>query len=208
MQRLQDVIEVLRKYIPENSVEPVSTLFKKYSFLLKITKSRRSKTGDYSHPGRDSGHIITVNHDLNKYAFLITFIHEVAHMSCWEKNKNNVAPHGIEWKSEFRHHLEPFLHDQIFPNELLLKLKKYILDPAASSCNDVNLMRELKKYNHNYGDFFLLEELSENSLFALRDGRIFVKGKLLRKRYKCIEVSSKKNYLISPVAEVKEVPAL
>ncbi len=200
------MIRVLGKYIPENSVLPASELFKKYSFLLKITKSRRSKTGDYTHPGKSSGHIITVNHDLNQYAFLITFVHEVAHMDCWEKYKNNVQPHGAEWKAEFKTLLLPFLNPDIFPPELLSMLKKYIQNPAASSCIDVNLMRELKKYNTNYGDFFLLEEIMENALFSLRDGRVFVKGKLQRKRFKCTEVSSKRNYLISPIAEVKQLP--
>lgn len=205
MQKLQDVIEVLRKYIPEEAVLPASAIFKNFSFLLKITKSRRSKTGDYTHPGKITGHIITINHDLNKYAFLITFVHEVAHMACWEKHKNTVSPHGIEWKNEFKDLLEPFLNSYVFPASLLSKLNKYIQNPSASSCIDINLMRELKKYNDNYGDFFLLEEIGENSVFSLRDGRIFVKGKLQRKRFKCVELSSRKNYLISPVAEVKQI---
>ena len=126
-------------------------------------------------------------------------------MSCWEKYKNSVPPHGTEWKNEFRDLLKPFLQRTIFPEDLLQHLNEYIRNPYASSCIDVNLMRELKKYNDNHGDFHLLEEISENSLFALKDGRVFVKGKLLRKRFRCIEVSSKRNYLISPVAEVTQV---
>jgi len=40
-------------------------------------------------------------------------------------------------------------------------------------------------------------------MFKLKDGRIFRKEEKLRKRYKCTEISSKRVYLFSPVAEVE-----
>ena len=42
-------------------------------------------------------------------------------------------------------------------------------------------------------------------MFKLKDGRIFRKEEKLRKRYKCVEVSSRRVYLFSPVAEVEHI---
>ena len=39
-----------------------------------------------------------MNNNLNKYSFLITITHEIAHMMIWEKHQNKVDPHGEEWK--------------------------------------------------------------------------------------------------------------
>ena len=49
----------------------------------------------------------------------------------------------------------------------------------------------------------LVEEVPANSLFKLKDGRVFKKGDKLRKRFRCEEVGSKKVYLFSPVYEVE-----
>jgi hypothetical protein len=77
-----------------------------------------------------------------------------------------------------------------------------INNPAASSCAEDGLMRVLKKYDLNGSTHKLLEELPASSLFSIEDGRIFKKGVKLRKRFKCIEVRTGKEYLFSPVYEV------
>jgi hypothetical protein len=40
-------------------------------------------------------------------------------------------------------------------------------------------------------------------LFDIGEGRIFKKGKKLRKRFQCVEVETGKLYLFSPIYEVK-----
>ena len=47
-----------------------------------------------------------------------------------------------------------------------------------------------------------LEELPEDAIFQLSTGRVFQKKELKRKRYICIELSSKKRYLVNGIAEV------
>ena len=195
--------ETLSKYIPAETVETLTDWILDYKIKVKITRSRHTKFGDYRAPQNGHGHRITINHDLNKYAFLITFIHEVAHLVVREKYKRSVAPHGNEWKHEFKVLLHPFLNHHIFPEDVLEALKKYFLNPAASSCTDVNLYRSLKKYNHHNPSSLHLEELPEQSIFQLSNGMIFKKGKLLRKRFECFEIKTKKIYLVSPVAEVE-----
>ena len=49
----------------------------------------------------------------------------------------------------------------------------------------------------------LVEELTVNTVFKIKDGRLFKKGNKMRKRYKCEELSTGKFYLFSPVYEVE-----
>ena len=72
--------QVLIKYIPETSVPLIVNWIIEYGVHLKITKDRSTKLGDFRPTlGVNRGHRITVNYNLNKYAFLITLVHEIAH---------------------------------------------------------------------------------------------------------------------------------
>jgi len=128
-------------------------------------------------------------------------VHEVAHLTTWNKFGNKVFPHGKEWKEEFKLHLKPVFELKILPEDVHKCLIEYSINPKASSCADSNLMKVLKRYD-NDSEYVHLEDIPEKSIFRLKNGRAFIKGERLRKRYKCIEVCGKKYYLISPVAEV------
>jgi hypothetical protein len=99
--------------------------------------------------------------------------------------------------------LDRFLKNKVFPadieNELLLSLK----NPAATSCAEDGLLRILRKYDRKTNGFPMVEELPGHSLFRTTDGRVFRKGKKLRKRYQCQEVATGRLYLFSPVYEVE-----
>ncbi|PKP15392.1 MAG: sprT domain-containing protein, partial [Bacteroidetes bacterium HGW-Bacteroidetes-23] len=80
--------EVLLKYLPEHAVESVFELIKTNSVHLKIVNERVTRHGDYRrHPS--GKHHITVNANLNKYRFLITLVHEIAHLAAFEKYGRN-----------------------------------------------------------------------------------------------------------------------
>ncbi|MFZ1321753.1 MAG: SprT-like domain-containing protein [Ignavibacteria bacterium] len=168
---------------------------------MKITKARNTKLGDYTHPYKGKPHKITVNHNLNKYFFLIILVHEIAHLTCYLKYTGKVAPHGREWKSEFGNHLNVFVEMNIFPEELNKYLKEYSSDPSAASCSDEKLIKHLKKYD-DVSDYVHLDELNENQIFTLKNSGRFIKGKKLRKRFLCTQIGTGRKYLISPVAEV------
>ena len=69
--------------------------------MVKITKPRKSKLGDFRILINGRGQI-SVNENLNRYAFLITITHELAHAFVWKRYKTRVMPHGKEWKSTFK----------------------------------------------------------------------------------------------------------
>ena len=94
-------MQTLAAYLPEGSFEPVVAYIHHYKVHLTVTKKRKSVLGDYRHSGMGSNHRITVNGNLNKYEFLITLLHELAHLLTFELYKNRVEPHGKEWKSSY-----------------------------------------------------------------------------------------------------------
>jgi len=198
------ISEVLSKYIPAPAVPICTTWIVKLNIHLRITKSRASKYGDYRPARGSDAHLITVNHNLNQYSFLITFIHEVAHLVCEKKYSRFAAPHGKEWKQEYSALLNFFLSKNIFPPDIEKALRQYVKDPAASSCTDENLLRVLKNHDRNENEkVTFLEELPHGAIFRLNSSdRVFVKGALMRKRFQCFEHNSRAEYRVSALAEV------
>lgn len=168
---------------------------------FKISRNRATKLGDYRHPFKNSGHKISVNNDLNRYAFLVTTVHEFAHLLTWNEYKNKVKPHGQEWKSNFKRMMSPFLEQSVFPDDIHKAILIYLSNPSASSCTDLQLSRALKKYDEQYNSS-RLEEIPLNTVFTIKDGRRFRKGERLRKRYRCVCLDNGNVYLFNPLAEV------
>lgn len=194
-------IEVLSKYLPEGSVDVIADWILKYNFDLKITKDRATKLGDFRSGVKGQRPLITINHSLNKYNFLITLVHEIAHLTAFENNRRRIKPHGEEWKKDYKKLMAPFIRAHIFPDDILSALNEYMKDPAASSCTDENLLRVLKKFDKKQ-DFIFLEELPVNAVFKTYTDRYFIKGEKLRKRFKCKELHTRRFYLFNPLAEV------
>ena len=205
MAKKEAPLEYLRQFIPDPSAPLILEYLEHYKVHLTITRERKSVLGDYRHATQSSNHRISINGNLNKFSFLITLIHELAHLVTFMEYGNRVQSHGKEWKQVYRKMLEEFLKLKVFPGDILAALKKNLHDLPASSCADENLMRILKKYDKNPGSLSLVEQIAEGANFALDDGRVFRKGKKLRKRFQCVELSTGKLYLFSPIYEVKPV---
>ena len=198
----------LSKYVPSKSLDICVDWIVEHKIALRITKSRNSKYGDYRPPSDGKGHRISINHDLNKYAFLLTFTHEVAHLVSFTKFRFRIDPHGKEWKLEFRKLMMPLLKMDIFPKDLVVAINGYMNNPAASSCSDIQLTRTLAKYDKRDERWKLLEEIALNTPFRIRSGREFVKGELLHKNFCCTCLKSKHKYVINPLTEVQPLEKL
>ena len=195
----------LKQYIPEDSFDGVMYYLQHYKVQLTVTRARQSILGDYRHAHAGKNHRISVNGNLNKYSFLITLLHELAHLFTYERFGHRVQAHGKEWKDAFGKILAQFLEQKVFPEDIAATLTRSLQNPAASSCADEKLLRVLKKYDPVKEGFFLLEQLPEATLFEIKGNRIFRKGGKIRKRIKCLELATNKWYLFSPVYEVKAV---
>jgi len=194
--------KILQKYIPKESLPIVQKWFDQCDFQLRIPKKRITKFGDFRASTGQQPCRISVNSDLNQYAFLITLTHEFAHLLVWLQHRHKVKAHGIEWKMEFAALMDVLLIKNIFPQHLKVVLQKHMANPPASSARDINLINELKKYDAPTNTV-QLADLDEETTFLLNDKRIFIKGKKRRTRYICKEISSKREYLIHGVAEVE-----
>jgi hypothetical protein len=195
-------LHALSAYLPNNALDPVLFYLNIYQIHLTITRERNTLLGDYRHSIGDSHHRISVNGNLNKYAFLITLLHELAHLITFDQHRNRVAPHGKEWKMNFSKLLEHFIQLDIFPEDIEQALKVSVRNPAASSCSDMLLMRVLRKYDAGDKNCVLIEELSIGAFFKLKDGRMFQRGEKLRKRYKGLDVKTGQTYLFNALYEV------
>lgn len=202
MWRMPDFSEQLGQYMPEAAAPIISAWINDTGCQFRIARRRKTKLGDYTAPFKGAPHKISINHDLNPYAFLITTIHEFAHLQTWQRYKNRVKPHGTEWKQYYKELMAPFLQLEIFPPDIQQAISQYMDNPAASSCTDLDLYRTLRKYDKSTTALQTVESIPANSIFALDNGRTFQKLEKLRKRYKCKELSTARIYLFHPVAEV------
>jgi len=202
MSKKQIPLNALDDFLPTGSYPFVEPFLIDYKVHLTITRSRKTVLGNYRHAHLEKTHRITVNGDLNKFAFLITLLHELAHLVTFIKFGNKVAPHGVEWKHQFGQILKQFLEKNLFPADIRNQLILSINNPAASSCADLGLMRVLRKYDEVDEGYCLVEEIEEGGVFQISDGRIFKRVKKLRKRIQAIEISTGRMYLFSPIFEV------
>lgn len=194
---------ILRKYVPEQAVVPCLELIRTHGVHLKVVNQRVTRHGDYRLlPG--GGHRITVNATVNKYRFLITLIHEIAHLVAFERFGRRIKPHGIEWKRCFQHLMLPLLRPDIFPSGLLPALASHFRNPRASSSTDHRLSQALMEFDAPT-DKTCVCELPQGSIFRLYNGKCFKKGKIRTKRYECLEVGTGRIYLFQPNAEVEWV---
>ena len=197
--------EVLLKYLPEHAVESVFELIKTNSVHLKIVNERVTRHGDYRmHPS--GKHQITVNANLNKYRFLITLVHEIAHLAAFEKYGRNIKPHGNEWKITFQRLMIPFIRPEIFPNSVLPLIANHFRNPTASSDTDARLAFALKQFDERKPDIHFIHEVPSGSFFRIKNGKVFQKKGLRVKRYECLEVQTGKLYLFNANAEVEIIP--
>ena len=188
------------RYVPEKSIEILKSWINELEVNIKITNARKTKLGDFRFSNGSS--LITINNNLNKYSFLITLTHELAHAFIFREFKNNVPPHGDKWKHKFRSMLLYFLSPGYFPEDILKELSRYMINPKASTYSDYKLTFVLKKYDKAFSKYIL--DVKEGDTFQLFNGRLFVKGKLQRRRFKCIELKTNKIYLFHPYAEVQK----
>lgn len=194
---------MLQSHVPASSLDYCFSLWKESPFELKITKSRQTKVGDFTSRHSKLHPRITLNNDLNQYLFLMTYVHEVAHLRVFLQFGGRVDPHGEKWKTAFTDLLLPLLWETVFPEEILHELRRHMINPKASSFADSELTQAFRKFDKNTNQM-MLSQVPEGSIFKLQ-GRYFKKGKLRRTRVLCRELQSKRDYLVPADAVVSDV---
>jgi hypothetical protein len=214
-EKASQIRAVLGPRLPEASIENVVAQILENPVSITVVKTRTSKSGDFRPPFQGQPPRITVNGNLNRFAFLITLIHELSHhhvhleynrflLKLTFRRKSRPLPHGDEWKETFRRLMEPYLNTEVFPANVLPVLKQYLENPKASSSVDHQLSIALKK--HDQPDMTIrLEELPFDAVFTIHGKRIFRKKEKVRTRYRCICMKTSRIYLVSPGAPVVKI---
>ncbi len=197
---MEFTIQNVVKFLPEEAKEKTVQLLEQSKIEIKITRKRKTKHGDFRINSKGET-LITLNATENPYQFLITLIHEMAHWFAFKTFGRHIKPHGKEWKQSFRDLMLPFLTPKIFPEPVLSQLARHLKNPKASASSDLVLVQTLRAFDPPKETITVLE-VQEGSLFRLEDGRVFLRGKKRIKRILCQELSTRKEYLFSPVAEV------
>lgn len=201
LKKSTDIARGLERFVPQNALDPLCTLIEENPCHLRITPPRKTKLGDFR-PAPKGLHHISVNGDLNPYSFTITLVHEIAHLQVWDTHGPKVKPHGIEWKNTFQALLAPFITSDVFPAEVEVALSKYISNPKASSCSDIELMRALSLYDKQQST--VIESLAPGMIFTFK-GRDYVMEKKRRTRFECKRLSDYRTYLFHARTPVEPV---
>ncbi|WP_461127510.1 SprT-like domain-containing protein [Spirosoma aerophilum] len=164
-----------------------------------MVRPRRTRLGDFRVLPQNQMQI-TVNENLNLYAFLITYIHEVAHAAVSQQYKRRVQPHGKAWQTAFQKLMQPLLTEAVFPISILEPLRHYMAKPAATTYANPALMMALREIDaageSKIGSSkVLLRHIAEGQVFDLAK-KTFIRGTLRRTRIVCKEVSTGKSYAI------------
>ena len=185
---------ILQEHIPATALPYCNQLWRETPFHLKITRTRQTKVGDFT-TRRTTDPRITLNHELNPFLFLITYIHEVAHLRVHLQHGSRVDPHGDEWKFMFRTLMSPMLTEDVFQTDILGELRRHMANPRASSFADTELTKVLRRYDAHAAHYATLSDIPEGSIFRFQ-GRFFRKGKIKRTRVLCHEVKTRRHYLV------------
>lgn len=190
----------LEKYLPEGALPYIDQWLEKDAVLIKITRARKGKLGDYRFLKSENRHQITINHDLNPELFFFVLTHEIGHLMVRKQFGTHVLSHGVEWKLTFGQLLLESI--QVYNKELQALVYRHALSPKASTQADRLLYRYFFHKEEDQGR--LVSDLAIGQQFRLGK-RIFERGEKRKIRYICREVGTKRNYLVSGLAVVDEI---
>lgn len=189
-------LSALANFLPEGTYDWILPFFIQYPIELSLTKDRKTLYGTYSYDYKSKRHRITVNGNLHPYQFLLTLLHELAHLITFVQYGARVAPHGDEWKSVFRNILKDLLQLNLLPKDLSEALARYTYNMKSSQCYDPVLMQALRKYSQP--DLITLSDLKIGAKFVTEEKRdAFEVVEKLRTRYKCRNIRTGHVYLFA-----------
>lgn len=199
---------IIGRYLPAASVAMVFDFIKANGVHFRITRQRTSKFGDYRMPQpRHQYHEISVNGDLTPHIFLLVLLHEMAHLMVYKQYGRRVQPHGHEWQEAYRALMVQYVGAGCFPEGSLPYFARYTSRIPLNRAAGQRLESYLKDYDLPEGAprEMTLSELPIGSQFRLKSnpGYLFKSLEKRRTRYRCMELQTRRMYLISGNAAVK-----
>jgi SprT protein len=194
------ILEYLEKHLPTFKAQAILDFLAEHKCVLRITKPRKTKRGDFRQNGRDLS--ISVNHDNNSYRFLFTLIHEIAHLQTYTLHRNKVKPHGHEWKKSFRDLFYYFKMEEEFGvnSAVLTAVSRELENPKACSGVSITVEQAFSLYDEHDGIY--LGEIPVGETFTFGN-HTYQKLETRRTRVVCVNLANEKKYTINKAALVK-----
>jgi SprT protein len=203
-------VAVVARLVPEPARPYVAEVLGRHPVSVRLAPHRRTKLGDHRPPGRGVVvHRISINADLNPWAFLTTLLHEIAHAATWERHhvrRRRVRPHGREWQEEFSGLFRPLVSAELLPDDVARALRASLDRPRAATCSDRGLTLALRRYDTTVPGSLLVEDVPVGAVFRLQDGTAFRAGRHFRTRRQCFECRSGREYRVHGLLQVEVVP--
>ncbi len=201
---------MLLAHVPANAVEYVKGLIADHRIKLRITRQRQTKLGDFKPARNGCPHKMSINGNLNKYEFLLVFLHELAHLRVFEQHGHACRPHGKAWKHKYGTYIRDGLERGFFHHRLQAPLMAYSYRVKALGVADMSVARVLRDFDRKEkartkgiaDGWLFLEEIPEGALFKTGNGRMFRKAEKLRTRYACRCEDTRRRFLIHGAARV------
>lgn len=202
------VNEALTSHLPVSAVDAVCDLIRNHRIQLHITRQRITKLGDFR-PAKDGRpNRLSINGNLNRYEFLLVFLHELAHFYVYEKFGNTCRPHGPEWKHIYGELIREYIGKDCFHPLLREPLMTYSYRTRASGVASMEVAKVLRQFDDSglhSSSWQFLDELPVHGTFQMLNGRTFQKGTKNRSRYRCRCLCTRRDYLIHREAKVLPV---
>lgn len=192
-------INLLEKYLPENTLPFLRKWFGEYYIHIKITKGRNSKLGDYRKMP-DKSHQITINSTLPPQLFFFVLTHELAHLIAFEDFGRRISPHGAEWKQTFRTMILESI--SIYSEEVKPIMIKFSKSPKANFMASPDLVKYFRIDNYS-DETSYIEDLKVGDCFIYRKHTYIIEEKL-KKNYLCQNIGTSKKYIFKPLARVEK----
>lgn len=195
------MLEILSKHVPKEAVGYCLKLWQDYQFDFVVSRPRNSKLGDFRW---ESGkrERISVNGNINQYSFLITYLHEIAHLEVYRDYKRRQPAHGKAWKTHFQKLLIPVMQESIFPVSILRPLVQYSQNPTASTATFPPLIQALHQIDQPQ-NLVMVKQLEEGCVFIHQE-KSYIRGELRRTRVMCTQEKTQKKYLFVAHAWVQK----
>jgi len=205
------VLEIVRPHLPVAAVDHVARAVSRLQLDVVVVRPRRTKLGDHRPPRPPArAHRVTINADLNPWAFLTTLLHEVAHATTWERHagrRRRLRPHGPEWRTEFSALLAPLVDARVFPEGLAVAVLRSLARPAAATCSARGLLLALARYDQRRDDRVRVEDLADGAWFRIDGGHAFRAGRPVRTRRRCFEAGTGREYRVHGLLLVEPLAA-
>ena len=182
------LLALLGQKVPAYGMPLVARLVRSYDFAFRFAPPRLRKLGDYTR--KANGEVaITINADLPPELFLVTFLHEVAHLEALQNRTRREAPHGKRWQACFGALLTELCQsaEAAMPAPLHQALVRHSQAPTATLTADPALARLLlpaKPPRQALADGFAhVEMLAAGTAFAYRGKAFLLSGKMRTRHY-------------------------